>query len=435
MAQDKKRNLMKKKLKYPTRSKTINYNLKRYNSMSSKEIIAATKVIRSGKLSPFVGAYLNDKVIGSFYGGRNVQKLEKKFQNFFHVKHAIAVNSWTSGLIAAVGALEISPGDEVIVSPWTMCATATAILHWGGIPVFADIDIETFNISVESIEKNISKRTKAIIITEVFGLPCNPIPLKKLAKKYNLKIISDTAQSITAKYNNKFAGTSYDIGGFSLNYHKHIQSGEGGVIITNNSKFAKKMQLIRNHGEAVVEKMGEKNLINIVGYNFRLGEIEAAIAIQQMKRVKKLVRSRIEIANKLSQGLQDLKGLILPNYPKNIKHVYYYYALKIDTKKIKKKKKAIFNELRKEGVPIFDRYENIHLLPMYRKKIAYGKSGFPWKIGNIKSKVSYYKGLCPNAEKLNRDIYLGIPICNYEFTNKDLNLIISSFKKVWQKIV
>ena len=137
--------------------------LKRFNTIDKNSINAAIKVLKKGKLSPFVGNWKNDKIVGSFYGGENVQKLENKIKNFFRVKYAITVNSWTSGLICALGALDIKPGDEVIVSPWTMCASATSIIHWMAVPVFADIDYETYNITADTIKK-ITKFTKAIIV-------------------------------------------------------------------------------------------------------------------------------------------------------------------------------------------------------------------------------------------------------------------------------
>ena len=264
--------------------------LDRYNCIGEEEVKAATSVIKTGELSPFIGAWSNIPNVGGFYGGPKVQQFEKELREYFSVKHAITVNSWTSGLIAALGAIGIEPGDEVIVSPWTMCASATAILHWFAIPVFADIEDDTFNLDLNSIKKNINKNTKAIVVPEIFGHPAEINQIMEIASERKIKVISDTAQSPIAKYGNSYAGLNADIGGFSLNYHKHIQTGEGGVLITNNDEYATRMQLIRNHGEAVVEKMGYKNITNIVGYNFRMGEIEAAIGIEQLKKLEFLVK-------------------------------------------------------------------------------------------------------------------------------------------------
>ena len=202
----------------------------------------------------------------------------------FNTKYALTFNSWTSGLIAAVGAADINPGDEVICTPWTMSATAMAIVHWLAIPVFADIDSKTYNLDINCVKKLINKKTKAIISADIFGRSSNQDALFKLAKKHKLILISDTAQAPGSKFNNKYSSTMCHMGGFSLNYHKHINTGEGGILITNYKKFYLKAAYIRNHAEAIQRKGAtKKQLINMVGYNFRMNEIEAAIGIEQLK--------------------------------------------------------------------------------------------------------------------------------------------------------
>jgi dTDP-4-amino-4,6-dideoxygalactose transaminase len=267
-------------------------HLKKFNSYNNEEVKAAIKVVKSGKLSGFIGEWCNE-----FYGGKYVREMEKKFAKFFGVKYAISVNSWTSGLVCALGALEIEPGDEVILPTWTMAACSSAILYWNAIPIFADIEDKTLCIDPKSIEKNISKRTRVIMTVDIFGLGSNISEIKNIAKKNNLKVISDSAQAPFAKYNGKIVGTISDIGGISLNYHKHIHTGEGGVLFTNNKKYAEKMQLIRNHADAVLKKRKNLPLTNMIGNNFRLGEIEAAIAIVQLKKLKRITRNLIKKAN------------------------------------------------------------------------------------------------------------------------------------------
>ena len=227
-----------------------------------------------------------------FYGGEQVQRFERYIEKYFNVKHAITTNSWTSGLVAAVGAIGIEPGDEVIVTTWTMCATATAILHWNAIPVFADIKEDTYTIDPKSIEKNISKYTKAIMAVDIFGHSADMDEINKIAKKYKLKVISDTAQAPGVFYKKSYAGTLADIGGFSLNCHKHINTGEGGILITNNDKYAERLRLIRNHAEAVVSDNINNYTPNMLGHNFRLGEIESAIGIEQFKKLKSKVKKK-----------------------------------------------------------------------------------------------------------------------------------------------
>lgn len=405
----------------------------KFISIGKNESRAASKVIASGKLSPFIGSWNFDSNLGGFYGGSNIKKFENKLSKLFNCKYAICVNSWTSGLVTALGALEIEPGDEVIVSPWTMCASATSILHWFAIPVFADINPKTFNLDPVSIEKNITNKTKAIIVPEIFGHPSDIFEIKKLAKKYKLKILSDNAQSILSKYNNKYSCTQYDVGGLSFNYHKHINTGEGGAILTNSKKIADKCFLIRNHGEAVVTQKKTKNIINIVGNNFRLGEIESAIGIEQLKKLNKIVKSRVKIAKLLTKGLSGLKGLVTPVVKKNCTHSFYIYGLILDKNFFKNERKEIINALKKRNVPVISGYQNIHLLSMFQKKIAFGSKGFPWKSEFYNKKISYKKGICPVAEELHDKYFIGLQLCNYDFNKKNITYIIETFKKIWKK--
>lgn len=410
--------------------KVINSPLKKYNSLGSEEVLAAKNVVEGGVLSQFLGCWDKD-----FYGGSKVKEFEEKCKEYFNVNHAITVNSWTSGLIAAVGAIGIEPGDEIIVTPWTMCASATAILHWNAIPVFADIDPDTFNIDPDSIVENITSQTKAIMAVDIFGLSCDVDALKKIAKKYNLKLILDTAQSPGALYNGKYAGTIGDIGGFSLNYHKHIHTGEGGIVVTNDDDLAQRVQLIRNHAEAVVGDMGVKNLSNMVGYNFRLGEIESAIGIEQLNKLDRLAGSRQEAAKKLNQGLSGINGLTTPFVPEGLTHVYYIYALKIDPILLGVSRNKIVEALIAEGVEgLSAGYANIHLLPMYQEKIAFGSSGFPWNAEFTKRDVDYSKGICPVAEDLQDNKYIGYEMCLHDLTEEDTQNIIKAFKKVWNNL-
>ena len=400
---------------------------KKFNTYDTKEVRAAIKVIKSGNLSNFIGEW-GEK----FYGGKLVQKMESKYARYFNVKYAISVNSWTSGLTCAIGALDIEPGDEIILPTWTMAACAASILHWNAIPVFADIDPITLNIDINSVKKNISKRTKAILAVDISGRPADIAGLKKIINKKKIKIISDSAQSPHAKYNNKkFAGTIADVGGLSLNYHKHIHTGEGGVIFTNNKMLAEKMMMIRNHAEAVLRDRKKFKLNNMIGYNFRLGEIEAALAIEQLKKLKKIVKKRVEAANYLSKKLSDIPELILPKIKSDFSNVFYTYPI-ILNKKFGLDRKKVLRYLKAKKIPGFRAgYWNLHLLPMFQKKIAYGKGNYPWIWGS--RKISYRKGICPNAEFLNDKSFIGFGISNYDLTKRDIDLISYHFHEIFKK--
>ena len=408
----------------------INYKFKKYNTIGEEEKKAALEVIESGILSQFVGTWSEN-----FNGGPKVKLFEDACKQKFNVKHAISVNSWTSGLICAVGALDINPGDEIILSPWTMSACAASILHWGAIPIFADIESTTFNIDPLSIKKNISPNTKAILAIDIFGHSCNIDAIKKIAKTHNLKIITDSAQAPGSENKGRVTGTIGDIGGFSLNYHKHIHTGEGGIVVTNNDYYAERIRLIRNHAESVVQGLGVNNYANLIGYNFRLGEIESSIGIEQLKKLDSLVEKKRHNANQLTEHLSNLKGLQLPLVREGNLHSYYIYPLVLDLEILKTSREKIINALKSEGVDgLMSGYVNVHLLPTFQKKIAYGSQGFPWTYEKSRKDINYDKGICPIAEKLHSESFLGIEICDFDLSIEDIEKIGYAFSKVWNNL-
>jgi perosamine synthetase len=410
--------------------KTIQTAFKRYNPIGAEEVEAAKQVIESGVLSQFLGAWHED-----FYGGPKVREFERQCSEYFGVKHAVTVNSWTSGLVAAVGAIGIEPGDEVIVTPWTMSATATAILHWNAIPVFADIDPETFNLDPKLVEANITPYTKAIMVADIFGQSADMDALMAIAAKHGLKVISDTAQAPGALYKGKYAGTLADVGGYSLNYHKHIHTGEGGILVTDNDDIAERLQLIRNHAEAVVGNKGVTNIGNMLGHNFRLGEIECAIGIEQLKKLKSFVASRQRAAERLTQALNGLPGLRTPIVNADCTHVYYVYPMVLDVEQLGVPRARLIKALEAEGISgLAAGYTNIHLLPVYQQKIAYGSKGFPWASDICQREVSYQKGICPVAERLHESTYLGFAMCMHELADEEVDLIGRAFWKVWDQM-
>ena len=410
--------------------KVIQNAFKPYNPLGEEELAAATKVLKSGLLSQFVGAWTPN-----FFGGPKVQEFERACEAYFGVKHAITFNSWTSGLVAAIGAIGIEPGDEVIVSPITMAASATAILHWNAIPVFADVERQAFCLDPESVERNVTEHTRAIMAVDICGHSADMDALKKIAEKYSLKIISDAAQAPGARYKGHYAGTLGDIGGFSLNYHKHIHTGEGGIAVTEDDDLADRMRLIRNHAEVVVGGKGTTDLSNMIGFNFRLGEIECAIGIEQLKKLQAKIESRKRIAQKLDAGLRHLKGLVTPVTAVDCSHSYYAYPMTLDTRLTGVTRYLIYKALVAEGVPsLAAGCQNLHLLPMYQQKIAYGKNGFPWNSSICRREVSYAKGICPVAEELNDHSFLGFSICSYEFDDDEVKLVIEAFHKVWRNL-
>ena len=378
-------------------------------------------------LSRYLGGWDPD-----FYGGNKVLEFERACVDYFGVKHAITVNSWTSGLICAVGAIGIEPGDEVIVTPWTMCASATAILHWNAIPVFADIEPDTFNLDPAAVEACITPYTRAIMAVDIFGHSCDISALMAIAEKHGLKVITDTAQAPGSLYHGRKTGTQSHVGGYSLNYHKHIHTGEGGVLVTNDDDLCERLQLIRNHAEAVVGDKQVDNLANMVGYNFRLGEIECAIGIEQLRKLDAKVAGRQHIAQRLTSGLQGLEGLRLPVVKPECTHAYYIYPLVLDTSRLPVGRGLILKALEAEGVKgLGGGYVNVHLLPMYQEKIAFGSKGFPWSSDICKREVDYRKGICSVAERLHDETFIGYELCLFEMDDQEIDQVIDAFHKVW----
>ncbi len=401
-----------------------------FNTIGDEDIAAAVEVLKSGVLSAYIGAP------GSgFMGGPKVRALEALAAETFGVKHAIAVNSWTSGLIAAVGAIGIEPGDEIITSPWTMAATATAILHFAGIPIFADIDAATFNIDPESVERLITPRTRAIMAVDIFGQSADMAALGEIARRHGLKLISDTAQAPGALVGDRHAGTLGDIGGYSLNYHKHIHCGEGGILVTNDDRLAERMCLIRNHAEAVIRSDDPAELSNMLGYNFRMGEIEAAIAAVQLGKLPARIATRQAAAERLTNAIRHLPGLSTPYTPQGSTNVYYVYGMTLDPDITGVPRRRIADALIAEGVPgLVVGYQNLHLLPMFRNRIAYGTGGFPWTSPYAGQDLHYGPGLCPVAERLHAETFLGLNLCMNEYEPADIDAVAAAFVKVWSAL-
>ena len=402
-----------------------------YRVIGKEEEEAVVGVLRSGILSKYLGCWADD-----FYGGPQVQQLEKEWAKYFGAKHAISVNSATSALYCAVGAVGIEPGDQIIVSPYTMCASATAPLIYNAVPVFADIEYDYYCLDPEDIERKISDKTKAIIVVDILGQPYDADKINAIAKKYGLYIIEDNAQGPLASYRGKYAGTLGDIGIFSLNYHKHIHCGEGGVLVTDDDVLAERLRLIRNHAEAVVEKKGVTDLNNMFGFNFRMTEIEAAIAREQLKKLEWLVKERRKNVAYLEENLKDLHFLTMPKVREGCEHSYYIHALKYDETKTGVTREKFVEAMQAELMPIELRetegvkinlgyMQPLYHQPIFQNRIAYGNTEYPFS-GN----VTYGKGCCPVCERVCAAETIVHELMRPFMTKADLDDVIDAFHKV-----
>mgnify|MGYP001480839632 FL=1 len=399
-------------------------------TVGDEEKNAVMKVLDDDLLSGFYGTWSE-----RFFGGPCVQNLERAWEEYFNIKHAISVNSASSGLQCAIAASGVGPGDEVIVSPYSMIISATCSFATGAVPVFADIDPDTFCISSKTIQKVITPRTKAIVVVQIFGNTSDMDEIMEIAKEHNLIVIEDAAQAPNGIYKSRKTGTIGHMGIFSLNVHKTISSGEGGILVTNDDAFAERAQLVRNHGEVVVGKKGTKNIVNIVGYNFRMCEIEAAISLEQLKKIHQFTKPRQNAANHLSKALNSFPSLTVPYVSDDVEHVWYVYSLKYDANKTGLSREDFVAAINAEGIPLTMGYvKPIYLEPLFQQKVVFGDKGFPYSCscyGDLSS-INYKKGICPVVEKIESDQLIHTNICRAGIDESDVDDVIRAFEKVLQ---
>ena len=279
--------------------------------IGEEEVKAVVKVLRSGVLTTGLGA------------GPTVTEFEKAYADFVKAKHAVAMNMGTGALHSALAAAGVKRGDEVILPSFTFVATAETVVMIGAKPVFVDIDPEAYNISPSSIEKAISKKTKAIMPVDLYGLPADVQQIREIADKHGLLIIEDAAQAHGATCNGKPVGTFADAACWSFYASKNMTTGEGGMLTTNNDEIAEKARLIRTHGEK------KKYTSIMLGHNYHMTEIQAAIGLVQLKKLPRFVAKRRRNAGRLSERLRKVKSLQLPTEPEGYRHSWYLYTVRL----------------------------------------------------------------------------------------------------------
>lgn len=374
----------------------------------------------------------------NYLGGPNIKKFCYDLSKKFNSAYVIPVNSATSALSVALAANNIGPGDEVIVPAISYTATASSVLLFNSIPVFVDIDPHTFCLDPKKIEQKITKKTKAILVVHLMGNAANIDEIKKICKKYRLKLIEDTAQAPGAKYKNKYLGTFGDAGVLSLQQSKNIMTGEGGIILTNNKNVAKKCRLIINHGEVVYDKKANINeLENIIGCNFRMTELTAALGIAQLKKLNKVNSIRKKNSIYLRKKLKIFKGLQMPifqdDFNKNYKIYPHIFVIKYNKIITKISRDVFIAALRAEGIPVGTGYVRpMYSNPTFLNKIAFGKKGCPWTCN--KSNISYTEGMCPVSENLLNNEFLWFYHIAYSSDRKDMDDIFKAINKIFKNI-
>jgi len=308
------------------------------------EMVAVTAVLRSGVLAQ----------------GKKVAEFEEAFAEFSGTRYAVAVSSGTAALHIALLAHGIGEGDEVITSPFTFISTANSILFTRGKPIFADIDEVTFNIAPDNIAEKITPRTRAIMPVHLYGQPCNMEKIMKIADDYGLIIIEDCCQAHGAEYNGKKVG-SFGTGCFSFYPTKNMTTGEGGIITTDNGEFAEKARMIRNHGQK------ERYFHEVLGYNYRMTDLAAAIGLTQLRKLVHFNQKRMENAKFLTEGLSRVGGLILPYVPSNMRHVFQQYTVRV-TNGFRTSRDDLKDRLMEKGITTQIYYPlPIHKQPFYQR--------------------------------------------------------------------
>ena len=339
--------------------------------------------------------------------GPNVNKFEEALSAFIECKDTVAVSNGTAALHCAVLAAGIGRDDEVLVTPMTFVASANAILYTGAKPVFVDVEEDTLLIDANKIEEKISNKTKAIISVDYAGQPCDYPAIRAICDKYGLIHISDACHAIGAEHNGVRVGSLADMTCFSFHPVKHITTGEGGAVATNNALFSEKLRLFRNHGITSDHRQREKAgawyyEMTDLGFNYRITDIQCALGLSQLKKLTSWIVNRNNIAQMYNDSFNNsnIQPLCTKN---NVLNAYHLYVVRVENRDF------VFDEMRRSGVGVNVHYIPVYLHPYYKK-------------------LGYQKGLCPNVEKEFQRI-ISLPL--YPALDlKDQNYIIDSIKKI-----
>ncbi|MEI8348633.1 MAG: DegT/DnrJ/EryC1/StrS family aminotransferase [Candidatus Omnitrophota bacterium] len=350
--------------------------------------------------------------------GPKVNKFEEMFLRYKGARNAVALNSCTSALRLAMCVLGIEPGDEVIVPTMTFAATANAVIHAGGKPVFVDCEKTTMNIDIEDIERKISPKTKVIIPVHFAGRPCNMKAIMDIARKYNLRVVEDCAHAIESEYHGKKVGTFGDLGCFSFYVTKNIVTGEGGMVITDKDEFADKIKILALHGLSKdawkrFSDTGYKHYqVIYLGFKYNMMDIQAAIGIHQLKRIDRYWKIRQAIWKRYNEAFADLPVFLPALVEPGTRHAYHLYTLLLDINRLSLTRDKFLDEITKRNIGVGVHYIALHLHPYYRERYGYRNGDFP------------------NAEWVSERT-VSIPI-SARLTNTDVNDVIDAVSDILQ---
>ena len=358
--------------------------------ISDEEIEAVVRILKSGMLAQ----------------GEEVKLFEEEFARYIDVKHAVAVANGTAALDIALKALGIGPGDEVITTPFTFIATANAILYQGAKPIFADIDLRTYNLDPNKVLEKITNKTKAIIVVHLYGQPADMKAFKEIAEDYKLLLIEDAAQAHGAEFEGRKVGGIGDVGVTSFYATKNMTTGEGGMITTNDDEVARKARLFRDHGQV------RKYVHEVLGWNLRMTNIVAALGRIQLRRLDELNKIRARNAEKLTRGLQGVKGITLPYVDPRVKHVWHQYVIRVE-QDFPLSRDELAEYLREKSIETAVHYPiPIHHQPLYKR-------------------LGYTQDECPNAIEASKRV-LSLPV-HPLLSDEDIEYIVNAIREVSER--
>ena len=332
-------------------------------TLTEADVAAATEVLRSDWLTT----------------GPKVAEFEEAIADYVDARHAVSFSSGTAALHAAVLAAGLKPGDEAITTPLTFCATANAALYGGGTPVFADVRDETLTIDPKEVERRITPRTKVLLPVDYAGQPADLDALLALADRHKLLIIEDAAHALGAKYRSHMVGSISHMSVFSFHAVKHLTTGEGGMVTTNNGEFVQRLREVRNHGidsdARARQADGQWHYeMTTLGFNYRLTDIACALGLAQLPRLPANLARRRAIAARYEKALATVSSLALPIVEADVTSAWHLYPVRVDTSI---DRAEVFNALRAEGLGVNVHYIPVHLHPYYRSRFGYRGGEFP----------------------------------------------------------
>lgn len=385
-------------------------------TLGEDEIAALRDVIASGTLTSTKGNY--------------VKKLEKEFARLVGAKHAFACNSGSAAVHLAVAAVNPEPGDEIITTSITDMGALSPIVFQGAIPVFCDVDPETCNVTAATIEKCISEKTRAIIVTHLFGNPCEMDAIMELANKHNIPVIEDTAQAFMASYDDKYVGTFGAVGCFSLQQGKHITTGEGGIVVTDDDALARRMFLFINKAWGYGDEKPDHYFLAL---NYRMTELQGAVAVAQMDKLEWVARTRVLMAEALTTQLAGVRGISTPQISERAVHTFWKYCLRVDDSVIPGGSVALAKALKECGIASAPRYiqKPAFHCQVFRDQVTFGESRWPFTLARPEA-VDYSEERFQGTYEALEGV-LVLPF-NEKYTQEHIDFIAASVKSCVEEL-